>query len=155
MFRILATVATVFFWLVIFAQSQANAQPPSAVRHWGEFQQARSNKLISELKLEPQKAEEFRAVGKKYVDSRRDIIKKLSALYNDLSTAMSESKVDESKVSGLTGDITKAQNDLVNSLLEQRDEEMKLLDDTQKGRYLLSMKEWPGLAKEMKKKRKK
>jgi Spy/CpxP family protein refolding chaperone len=121
------------------AMANAKAHPKETMAQY--FKKERE-KLVAELKLSPDKAKEFMAVGDKYDQQRHGIIEQIKKNEADLKQAMAASKPDESKVKSLVDEAVANQGKLFDTFKEQRKEEMALLTPMQQAKYLLILMKW-------------
>ena len=105
------------------------------------FKKEREN-LCGELKLSPDKAKEFMAVGDKYDQKRKEIIEQIKKNEADLKAALAASPPDEAKVKSVVDDAVANQEKLFDTFKDQRREEMGLLTPIQQGKYLLILMKW-------------
>jgi len=108
----------------------------------GEFFKKEREALVSELKLSPDKAKEFMAVGDKYDQKRKEIIGKIKKNEADLKAAVAATPPDETKIKSLVDEAVANQEQLFDTFKDQRKEEMALLTPVQQGKYLLTLMKW-------------
>jgi Spy/CpxP family protein refolding chaperone len=130
----------------------AKAQPKETMSQF--FKKEREN-LCSELKLSPDKAKEFMAIGDKYDKQRKDLIEQIKKNEADLKKAVAASKPDEGKLKSLVDEAVANQEKLFDTFKDQRKEEMALLDPMQQAKYLLTLMKWHRTQYERIKKKKK
>ncbi len=117
----------------------AKAEPKETM---AEFFKKERERLVSELKLSPDKAKEFMAVGDKYDQQRKGLIEKIKKNEADLKQAMAAAKPDESKLKSLVDEAVANQEKLFDTFRDQRKEEMALLTPEQQAKYLLILMKW-------------
>jgi len=132
------------------AMANAKTHPKETMAQY--FKKERE-KLVSELKLSPDKAKEFMAVGDKYSQQRQGIIEQIKKNEADLKQAMAASPPDEGKVKSLVDEAVANQEKLFDTFKEQRKEEMGLLTPMQQAKYLLILMKWHKTMFEKKKKK--
>jgi Spy/CpxP family protein refolding chaperone len=98
--------------------------------------------LTKELGLTAEQAKAFQAVGDKFDKTRKGIVADLQTKESDLEKALAAPKPDEQKIKGLVALITKGHDQLFQSLKDQRQEEMALLNPVQQGKFVLALKKW-------------
>jgi Spy/CpxP family protein refolding chaperone len=99
-------------------------------------------KLIIELNLSPDKAQEFLAVGGKYDQSRKEVIERIKKNENELGKALLAPQPDEGKINELVAALISDHDVLFETFKAQRQEEMALLTPMQRGKFLLALKKW-------------
>jgi len=125
-----------------------------AKEHKGQWLKKEREKVVAELKLSPDKAKEFMAVGDKFEQQRQVILEKLKSDKADLQKAMAASPPDEAKVKGLVDAVVANQEKLFDTFKEQGKEEMALLTPMQQGKFILSLMKWHNIEYEKMKKEK-
>jgi Spy/CpxP family protein refolding chaperone len=100
--------------LLIPGIGQAQAEP--AAGHY----KLEWEKLVKELNLTPEKAEEFQAIGARYLQTRKDLIEKLKKDESDLEKAVAAPQPDEAKIKELVPVIIAGHNQLFESFKAQR-----------------------------------
>jgi Spy/CpxP family protein refolding chaperone len=98
--------------------------------------------LTKELGLTAEQAKAFQAVGDKFDKTREGIVADLQTKESDLEKALAAPKPDEQKIKGLVALITQGHDQLFQSLKDQRQEEMALLNPVQQGKFVLALKKW-------------
>ncbi len=114
------------------------------------FKKEREN-LCGELKLSPDKAKEFMAIGDKYDQKRKEIIEKIKKNEADLKAAVNASPPDDAKIKSVVDDAVANQEQLFDTFKDQRKEEMALLTPLQQAKYLLTLMKWHRTVYEKKK----
>jgi len=99
-------------------------------------------KLIKELNLSPDKAQEFLAVGGKYDQTRQEVIVRIKKNEDELEKALQEPQPDEGKINKLVTALISDHDVLFETFKAQRQEEMALLTPVQRGKFLLALKKW-------------
>ena len=108
---------------------------------WGEMHKMRRATAVKELKLSPEKAQDFNAVEGKYAQERQELIERLKKAQAELQTAVAATP-DEAKIKGLVTAIRADQDKMANSFKSQLDEELALMTPLQQGQYLLILHKW-------------
>lgn len=98
--------------------------------------------LVAELKLSPDKAKEFLAIGDKYDQKRQEMIDQIKKNEADLKQAVAASPPDESKIKSVVDDGLANQEKLFDTFKDQRKEEMGLLNPMQQAKYLMALMQW-------------
>ena len=117
----------------------AKGQPKETM---AEFFKKERESLVSELKLSPDKAKEFMAIGDKYDQQRKGIIEQIKKNEAELKQAMAASKPDEAKLKSLVDEAVANQEKLFDTFKDQRKDEMALLTPEQQAKYLLTLMKW-------------
>ena len=99
-------------------------------------------KLIKELNLSPDKAQEFLAVGGKYDQTRQEVIVRIKKNEDELEKALQEPQPDEGKINKMVTALISDHDVLFETFKAQRQEEMALLTPVQRGKFLLALKKW-------------
>jgi Spy/CpxP family protein refolding chaperone len=99
-------------------------------------------KLIIELNLSPDKAQEFLAVGGKYDQTRQEVIERIKKNEYELEKELKAPQCDEGKINKLVTAIISDHDVLFETFKAQRQEEMALLTPVQRGKFLLALKKW-------------
>jgi len=107
-----------------------------------KYEAARTEKLVKELNLSPEKAKEFQAVGSKYAQSRQEIIERIKKNESELEKALAAPKPDEGKIKELAAAISGDHSKLFETFKTQRQEELQLLTPVQQGKFILALKRW-------------
>ena len=88
----------------------------SGQRTMGALFKKERAKLCGELKLSPDKAKEFMAIGDKYDQQRQEIIEQIKKNEGELKAAVAASPPDEAKIKGLVDDAVANQEKLLRHL---------------------------------------
>jgi len=107
-----------------------------------KYEAARTEKLVKELNLSPEKAKEFQAVGEKYAQSRRGLIDEIKKNEGELEKALAAPPADEAKIKDLAAAISADHSKLFETFKAQRQEELRLLTPVQQGKFILALKRW-------------
>ncbi len=125
--------------LVVPALAQEKKAPG---KEMGALFKKERAKLCGELKLSPDKAKEFMAIGDKYDQQRQEIIEQIKKNEGELKAAVAASPPDEAKIKGLVDDAVANQEKFLDTFKDQRKEEMALLTPMQQAKYLLILMKW-------------
>jgi Spy/CpxP family protein refolding chaperone len=104
---------------------------------WSGRHKMRRATLVKELKLSPDKAKDFNAVGDKYAKDRQELIERLKKSQAELQNALAAATPDEAKIKDLVAAIRSDQEKMAKSFQSQKDEDLALMTPVQQGRYLM------------------
>ena len=139
------------FWMIgvgllvavgLLVPAMAQEKKAQGKETMAEFFKKERENLCGELKLSPDKAKEFMAVGDKYDQKRKEIIEQIKKNEADLKAALAASPPDEAKVKSVVDGAVANQEKLFDTFKDQRREEMGLLTPIQQGKYLLILMKW-------------
>ena len=139
------------FWMIgvgllvavgLLVPAMAQEKKAQGKETMAEFFKKERENLCGELKLSPDKAKEFLAVGEKYDQKRKEIIEQIKKNEADLKAALAASPPDGAKVKSVVDDAVANQEKLFDTFKDQRREEMGLLTPIQQGKYLLILMKW-------------
>ena len=139
------------FWMIgvgllvavgLLVPAMAQEKKAQGKETMAEFFKKERENLCGELKLSPDKAKEFMAVGDKYDQKRKEIIEQIKKNEADLKAALAASPPDEAKVKSVVDDAVANQEKLFDTFKDQRREKMGLLTPIQQGKYLLILMKW-------------
>jgi len=104
---------------------------------WAEKHKMRRAAMVKELKLSPDKAKDFNAVGDKYAKDRQEIAARLKKSQAELQNALAAATPDDAKLKDLVAAIRADQEKMAKSFQSQKDEDLALMTPVQQGRYLM------------------
>jgi hypothetical protein len=148
-FWVIGIVLLVAVAFLMPAMAQAKTKQTKAERLKKERE-----KLVAELKLSPDKAKEFMAVGDKFDQQRKEIKANIKKNEADLKQAMAASPPDEGKVKSLVDEAVSNQEKFFDTFKEQSKEELALMTPMQQGKYVLTLLKLHGIQSGKMKKKK-
>ena len=134
-FKLVALCAILSAMLLMPALGQAKGEEAAV-------QKEKTDQIIKELKLAPEKEKAVLAVAAKYASQRKDIVAGVKKANDDLQAALGAANPDEAKLKELVSALNADQDKMFASFKNQRDEELALMTPVEQANYLIVLGQW-------------